>query len=376
MTTPPQRRNEWAKLSPAISHKVANADELLSARRQETQEKDKTSNPSNTGTVHSGTTPWASQKQPSPVLHTSTTPESHNQQEQHTAPTTSAAEETATTPEQPLATQEEQHSTRRAARAEENPEQQQKRLSTRETAVEDKPKLLGLRATLIGLSVPLLTFFLSLKLVASSTFLWIEYHRAAFPKDRYGFDTQDRLTYGNYGLDYIFNLAPASYLSSIKNLEGKKLFLDSEVQHMTDVKHLMLTLTVLAIMSIISALLCARTLSLRAPGIIRRSIWYGNLATALILAVLAIIAITGWDVFFTQFHHIFFPQGNWQFRESDTLIRLYPPQFWVDAALVFCTLCLSTIAVLAAITWPTTYRKIQEEKRKQERQELRQKLAG
>ncbi|MFW0155482.1 TIGR01906 family membrane protein [Rothia sp. P6271] len=371
MTTPPQRRNEWAKLSPAISQKVANAEELLSARRQEIQEKNKNSNTS---------TPWSTEKHPTPAPHTNPTPTPvpHNTQEHTDPPVTHTTKETTTTepPTQHNTQEQPQRNTRRAALAEENPEQQQKRLNTRETAVEDKPKLLALRATLIGLSVPLLTFFLSLKLVASSTFLWIEYHRTAFPKDRYGFDTQDRLTYGNYGLDYIFNLAPASYLSSIKNLEGKKLFLDSEVQHMTDVKHLMLTLTVLAIMSIISALLCARTLSLRAPGIIRRSIWYGNLFTALILAVLAIIAITGWDVFFTQFHHIFFPQGNWQFRESDTLIRLYPPQFWVDAALVFCTLCLSTIAALAAITWPTTYRKIQEEKRKQERQELRQKLAG
>jgi integral membrane protein (TIGR01906 family) len=45
-----------------------------------------------------------------------------------------------------------------------------------------------------------------------------------------------------------------------------------------------------------------------------------------------IIAALSWDTFFTSFHSIFFASGTWQFEYSDTLIRLFPEQFWFDAA--------------------------------------------
>ena len=42
---------------------------------------------------------------------------------------------------------------------------------------------------------------------------------------------------------------------------------------------------------------------------------------------------------------------------SDTLIRLYPPQFWIDAALAIVVITLLIIGVLLAFTWPTRYRR-------------------
>jgi uncharacterized membrane protein len=37
--------------------------------------------------------------------------------------------------------------------------------------------------------------------------------------------------------------------------------------------------------------------------------------------------------FFADFHHLFFQGNSWLFPDSDTLIRLYPLQFWQDAVL-------------------------------------------
>jgi integral membrane protein (TIGR01906 family) len=44
-------------------------------------------------------------------------------------------------------------------------------------------------------------------------------------------------------------------------------------------------------------------------------------------------AVVAWDTFFTAFHQLFFAGGTWVFAYSDTLIRLFPEQFWFDAAL-------------------------------------------
>ena len=59
-----------------------------------------------------------------------------------------------------------------------------------------------------------------------------------------------------------------------------------------------------------------------------------------------------------------------------TLIRLYPPQFWIDAAIAVAAIVAAQIVILLVATWPTTYRKLKAERRRQERQELRIKLAS
>ena len=59
------------------------------------------------------------------------------------------------------------------------------------------------------------------------------------------------------------------------------------------------------------------------------------LAVTIGLVVVIGIAIDPnvFDVFFTQFHHLFFKGDSWLFLFSDTLIRLFPIRFWEDAFL-------------------------------------------
>jgi hypothetical protein len=42
---------------------------------------------------------------------------------------------------------------------------------------------------------------------------------------------------------------------------------------------------------------------------------------------------------------------------DDTLIRLYPPQFWVDAAVVLAGIGAIVSVVLLILTWPTRSRR-------------------
>ena len=227
-----------------------------------------------------------------------------------------------------------------------------------ELIVLDKPPLLRLRSTIITLAVPILVIMIAVRAVASDAFLWLEYHRPGFPADAYGFDTAERMRLGSYGLNYVTNFAPRSYLESITTgTEHKSAFLPDEVGHMHDVKLVILYSTAAAVLMLILAFISSATLRERAPGVIRRSLFTGAWLTVGILGVLAAVGIFSWDWLFTTFHTTFFPQGNWQFHLNDTLIRLYPPQFWVDAAIAVAALSMLIVLLLMGYTWPTRYRK-------------------
>ena len=338
MAQQPDQNQEWKKLSPAVT--PPKADSLLSARRAERGIQ--TPAP----TVHEVGDTSLSADQTGADAPSEATP--------WTAPLAAVAapKGSASAPE----------ATPAAERAE-----------AREVAVDDKPSLLGLRRALIVLAVPVLTVMLAVRAVASPAFLWLEYHRPGFPADSYGFDTQERLRLGSYGLDYISNFAPHTYLADITT-GGNAAFLASEVEHMTDVKRVMLISMTFALLMLVLALLSARTLRLRAPGVLRSSLFTGAWLTLALLIGLGVAGAIGWEAFFTTFHQVFFPQGNWQFRMSDTLIRLYPPQFWVDAAATAGALTLLMTAAVLAVTWPTRYRKQLALKRRAERQELKELL--
>lgn len=51
------------------------------------------------------------------------------------------------------------------------------RAAARQDAMQDQPRLLRLRATLIALAVPLSVLMIAIRAVASAPFLWFEYHR-------------------------------------------------------------------------------------------------------------------------------------------------------------------------------------------------------
>jgi len=71
-------------------------------------------------------------------------------------------------------------------------------------------------------------------------------------------------------------------------------------------------------------------------------------------ALLAAAAFTlAFDATFSFFHGLFFAAGTWTFNPAtDRLVQLYPQDFWVLAALLFCL----TLALLSFIAYRTTAR--------------------
>lgn len=251
------------------------------------------------------------------------------------------------------------------------------RAAAREDAVEDTPRFLKLRATLIALTVPLTVLMIAIRTVASAPFLWLEYHRPGFPEDSYGYYLIERMRLGSYGVDYINNFAPREYLARVTTGSDNTLaFTEAEVNHMHDVKWVLLVATVAVAALFLLTLFSSISLRERAPGTIRRSLFSGAWITLGLIAVLGVVGVFGWEWLFTTFHQVFFPQGNWEFSVRSSLIRLYPPQFWIDAAIAVAVLVAAQITLLLVTTWPTKYRKLKAERRRQERQELRVKLAS
>lgn len=251
------------------------------------------------------------------------------------------------------------------------------RAAAREDAVEDTPRLLKLRATLIALTVPLTVLMIAIRAVASAPFLWLEYHRPGFPEDSYGYYLIERMRLGSYGVDYINNFAPREYLARVTTGADNTLaFTEAEVNHMHDVKWVLLIATVAVAALFLVTLFSSISLRERAPGTIRRSLFAGTWITLGLIVVLGVVGAFGWEWLFTTFHQVFFPQGNWEFSVRSSLIRLYPPQFWIDAAIAVAALVAVQVTLLLITTWPTKYRKLKAERRRQERQELRVKLAS
>lgn len=251
------------------------------------------------------------------------------------------------------------------------------RAAAREDAVEDTPRFLKLRATLIALTVPLTVLMIAIRAVASAPFLWLEYHRPGFPEDSYGYYLVERMRLGSYGVDYINNFAPREYLARVTTGADNTLaFTQAEVNHMHDVKWVLLIATVAVAALFLLTLFSSISLRERAPGTIRRSLFSGAWITLGLIMVLGVVGVFGWEWLFTTFHQVFFPQGNWEFSVRSSLIRLYPPQFWIDAAIAVAVLVAAQITLLLVTTWPTKYRKLKAERRRQERQELRVKLAS
>lgn len=236
-------------------------------------------------------------------------------------------------------------------------EELDKRQAARDLAANTKPVLPRIFQVLLAVFYPVVLLVLSIRLVTSSVFLWVEYHRPGFPADSFGFSTEDRVTYGSYTVDYLLNFAPPRYLGDLVNGKGNPLFLSTEVGHMADVKSVIVMAFLvggaLAVCMAIGIIYLLR----RSVGGVRRGLFAGSVATLVLIIGLGVLAFMGWETFFTDFHKIFFAEGSWTFYTDDTLIRLFPSQFWMDAGIFIGAFVLIVSSLTMAFTWPTKDRR-------------------
>ena len=203
-------------------------------------------------------------------------------------------------------------------------------------------------------AVPVVIVFTSVRLALVPWYLEFEYGRAGFPADNYGFSGAERLQHARTAIDYLLGAAGDTRLKDATTQAGQPLYNERELSHMVDVQVVVqaaLRAGWLAVLMLISSALVL--VVMRQHAALRTGLVWG--AIGLVVGLLLVLAYIGinFESFFTNFHRIFFASGTWTFEYTDTLIRLFPIQFWVDVSVLVVGAALAQGALLwwAAASW-------------------------
>jgi integral membrane protein (TIGR01906 family) len=123
-----------------------------------------------------------------------------------------------------------------------------------------------------------------------------------------------------------------------------------ERSHMRDVSQLVRVLVAIDLFALWFAAWGGRLLRTE-PARLGRLLITGAGGVGVAVLAAGAFAVLAWDSAFTLFHQLLFPPGTWSFPEDSTLIQLYPPAFWFEAAMVAGTLILLTAAALSYAGW-------------------------
>ncbi len=143
------------------------------------------------------------------------------------------------------------------------------------------------------------------------------------------------------------------FKSDSLELPGIDLFNQKEKEHLLDVKLLIDWSLDKYFFFLIVSMLCVLLLYfVDKKNFIKRvsySLLFGGLLT-IIFTIVLVISILKFDFMFTQFHLVFFPQGNWMFPTEYNLIKLFPKSFFFDGFVVVIILSLIQSFVLLLIS--------------------------
>jgi integral membrane protein (TIGR01906 family) len=212
---------------------------------------------------------------------------------------------------------------------------------------------------LLPLLIPILLVLGSARLLATDAYLDFEYGKTSFPPDLFGFTAQQRFELASTNIHYVRAHLPDDALAS-QTLDGRAIYNPREVSHMADVQSVFQV--ILRVWQVALVLLILFGIILWQNGeriVFASAIQSGGLLTSGIILMIAVLAIFAWQFWFNTFHLFFFQPGSWLFSYSDTLIRLFPVEFWFDATLAISTLSLigGLIAALLGHKWRVTLQK-------------------
>jgi len=197
-------------------------------------------------------------------------------------------------------------------------------------------------SALVTLTIPVIISVLSIHILLSPIFTNLEYRRPGFPEDNYGFTTAERLEFGNQTRSYLISNDTLDDLQQLVFENGDPIYIERELTHLEDVKTVLQG--VLRVFYGAAAVFVLGGLIARMRGwqeIYLNAIYLGGKITAGLLVTILLLTLVSFQALFTNFHLLFFEGGSWLFFYSDTLIRLFPVQFWQDIFLVFGILTLA-----------------------------------
>jgi uncharacterized membrane protein len=156
------------------------------------------------------------------------------------------------------------------------------------------------------------------------------------------------------------------FLDSNEDVAALDFLDESERAHMVDVRHVLngckaafVILILLLLSQLLRLFLGANegvpkrttTGTEKKNDVIRTSCFLGGAGALAIVALLAFLSLFDFSAFWTAFHHVLFPQGNWQFPAESALIRLFPQAFFEKFAIDVLLATASYGVVAIALGW-------------------------
>ena len=199
-------------------------------------------------------------------------------------------------------------------------------------------------ATPVLLTVGTVRFLISWD---SPSYPEFEYGRIA--SDPYSFSDQERLELAQATMAYLRQpQAAPEVIFMLQDLRipgtDQSLYNESEIGHMIDVKVVADAFkpafwisAIIVVGGLIFLMVRPQTRLLGA-----KSMMHGGLLSVGLVLLVMVFMFLAWNLAFTVFHNIFFDPGTWQFSYTDSLIRLFPEQFWFDFGTLW------TVSILAA----------------------------
>jgi integral membrane protein (TIGR01906 family) len=192
-------------------------------------------------------------------------------------------------------------------------------------------KLYRALSWLVAVLVPVALVLAAVRAMMTPAFLHFEYNLPGFPEDPFGFTKEDRLYWAQFAVDYLVNSAGIEYLADLRFENGAPFYNERELSHMLDVKNT--TRIALSVWYLsLAALVVLGVWAWRAGWLAeyRRGLSRGGFLTVILLGAVVLFVLLSFRVIFVAFHQVFFQAGTWMFEFSDSLIRMFPEQFWRD----------------------------------------------
>ncbi len=223
--------------------------------------------------------------------------------------------------------------------------------------------LLTIVRWLVVVTMPFLLGLGMIRAVIAWDYPGFEYKR--IPSDLFGFTNEQRVQLAQGTLDYLQRPEPPSeVIDMLRDLRlpgsDRPLYNEREIDHMLDVKNLTDAIRRIAVAA--AAIVGVGLAVLLVPRATRaygwRTLFYGGLATVIALAVIALLILVAWPIFFVQFHELLFPPETWTFSYSDSLIRLFPEQFWFDFGVLVSVGTLVLGGLVTLVGWLMSRRSV------------------
>ncbi len=172
---------------------------------------------------------------------------------------------------------------------------------------------------------PIWIIGISSRIVFNEWFIDFEYSKKDFPKDRWNMDNAYRKELAKLGLKAVLSEEGLKEFSEKKFPSGRKAFRKKEVKHMEDVNRF---LKIFFPVSYVSFFLWGIGLffSQRRWTYLMMS----GLFTLTLVLLVGGLSVIFYDQAFALFHDTVFGENTWRFRDTDTLLRIYPMKFWFD----------------------------------------------